>query len=94
MCDDTFDSPGITRLTIARLSGRATIPFGLLDGSSTLAWSPYAIGIITRNLGVVTSFADDLDSQRGIVRSRVALLLRSSEIQPLLTDVVIVERSQ
>ena len=32
------------------------------------------------------SFADDLDVQRGIVSSRVALLLRSAEIKPLLSD--------
>ena len=32
------------------------------------------------------SFAYDLDVQRGIVSSRVALLLRSAEIKPLLSD--------
>ena len=32
------------------------------------------------------SFADDLNTERGIVRGRVALLLRSSEIQPLFFD--------
>ena len=36
------------------------------------------------NIGGDKSFADDLNKQRGIVRSRVALLLRSSEIKPLL----------
>ena len=29
------------------------------------------------------SFVDDLNTEQGIVRSRVALLLRSSEIQPM-----------
>jgi hypothetical protein len=33
----------------------------------------------------VKSFAYDLDVQRGIVSGRVALLLRSAEIQPLLS---------
>ena len=32
------------------------------------------------------SFVYDLDVQRGIVSSRVALLLRSAEIKPLLSD--------
>lgn len=39
------------------------------------------------------SFADDLDVQRGIVSSRVALLLRSAEIQPLLSDLLLRRRS-
>jgi hypothetical protein len=30
------------------------------------------------------SYADDLNKERGIVRSRVALLLRSSEIKPFV----------
>ena len=32
------------------------------------------------------SFADDLNKERGIVRGRVAVLLRSSEIKPLFSD--------
>ena len=36
--------------------------------------------------GKERSFADDLNVQRGIVSSRVALLLRSAEIKPLLSD--------
>lgn len=39
------------------------------------------------------SFAYDLDVQRGIVSSRVALLLRSAEIQPLLSDLLLRRRS-
>ena len=35
------------------------------------------------------SFVYDLDVQRGIVSSRVALLLRSAEIKPLLSDLFI-----
>lgn len=35
------------------------------------------------------SFAYDLDVQRSIVSSRVALLLRSAEIKPLLSDLFI-----
>ena len=33
------------------------------------------------------SFADDLNKKRGIVRSRVALLLRSPEIQPAVSKI-------
>ena len=34
------------------------------------------------------SYAYDLDVQRGIVSSRVALLLRSAEIKPQLSDLL------
>ena len=40
----------------------------------------------TRNIAGAKSFADDLNKERGIVRSRVVLLLRSSEIKPLFSD--------
>ena len=33
------------------------------------------------------SFADDLNTKRGIVSSRVALLLRSTEIQPAVSKI-------
>jgi hypothetical protein len=35
------------------------------------------------------SFADDLNTERGIVSSRVALLLRSAEIKPLFQRFVL-----
>lgn len=35
-------------------------------------------------MGVDKSFADDLIKERGIVRSRVVLLLRSTEIKPFV----------
>lgn len=35
------------------------------------------------------SFVNDLNVQRGIVSSRVALLLRSAEIKPLLSDLFV-----
>ena len=35
------------------------------------------------------SFVYDLNVQRGIVSSRVALLLRSAEIKPLLSDLFV-----
>ena len=35
------------------------------------------------NIGEDKSFADDLNKERGTVSSRVALLLRSAEVQPL-----------
>lgn len=38
--------------------------------------------------GKERSFADDLNVQRGIVSSRVALLLRSAEIKPQLSDLL------
>jgi hypothetical protein len=38
------------------------------------------------------SYAYDLDVQRGIVSSRVALLLRSAEIKPLLSDLLLRRR--
>ena len=40
----------------------------------------------TRSIAGAKSFADDLNKERGIVRSRVVLLLRSSEIKPLFSD--------
>ena len=36
---------------------------------------------------VFESFVDDLDIERGIVSSRVALLLRSAEIKPSFLDI-------
>lgn len=38
--------------------------------------------------GKERSFVDDLNVQRGIVSSRVALLLRSAEIKPQLSDLL------
>ena len=35
------------------------------------------------------SFADDLNKERGIVRSRVALLLRSSESKPFVLQICV-----
>ena len=39
--------------------------------------------MIISNIWVDESFVDDLNKERGIVSSRVALLLRSAEIKPL-----------
>ena len=48
------------------------------------------LGCLPANCNVILrgdkSFVYDLDVQRGIVSSRVALLLRSAEIKPLLSD--------
>ena len=41
------------------------------------------------NIGRDKSFADDLNTERGIVSSRVALLLRSAEIKPLFQRFVL-----
>ena len=40
--------------------------------------------MITSNISEDKSFADDLNLERGIVSSRVALLLRSAEIKPIV----------
>ena len=42
-----------------------------------------ALPIANSNVSGDKSFADDLNKERGIVSCRVALLLRSSEINPL-----------
>ena len=39
--------------------------------------------IVILDIGEVKSYAYDLNKERGIVSSRVALLLRSAEIKPL-----------
>ena len=39
--------------------------------------------MLTSNINEDKSFVDDLNMERGIVSSRVALLLRSAEIKPL-----------
>ena len=45
--------------------------------------------IAISNIGEDKSFADDLNMERGIVSSRVALLLRSAEIKPLFCRFVL-----
>ena len=45
-----------------------------------------SIFIAIPNERQVKSFADDLITKRGVVSGRVALLLRSTETQPLLLD--------
>ncbi|KAG4084341.1 hypothetical protein H8356DRAFT_1356358 [Neocallimastix lanati (nom. inval.)] len=42
--------------------------------------------MITSNINENKSFADNLNLELGIVSSRVALLLRSTEIKPLFSD--------
>ena len=42
--------------------------------------------MITSNINEDKSFADDLNLELGIVSSRVALLLRSTEIKPVFSD--------
>ena len=39
------------------------------------------------NIGRDKSFADDLNIERGIVSSRVAFLLRSAEIKPIVLEI-------
>ena len=46
--------------------------------------------MIISNIGGDKSFADDLNMERGIVSSRVALLLRSAEIKPLFYRFVLI----
>jgi hypothetical protein len=47
--------------------------------------------IAISNIGRDKSFVDDLIYERGIVSSRVALLLRSAEIKPLFFDLFLTE---
>ena len=42
-----------------------------------------------QNVGRVKSFVDDLIMKRGTVSMRVALVLRSAEVQPLFRDLCI-----
>ena len=42
-----------------------------------------------QDIGGDKSFVDDLNTERGIVSSRVALLLRSAEIKPLFSRFVL-----
>ena len=42
-----------------------------------------------QNVGQVKSFVDDLIMERGTVSMRVALVLRSAEVQPLFRDLCI-----
>ena len=46
--------------------------------------------MITSNINEDKSFADDLNLERGIVSSRVALLLRSAEIKPIVLWFVLI----
>ena len=43
----------------------------------------------TINIYKLKSFVDDLDRERGIVSGRVAMLLRSAEIQPQFSLILI-----
>ena len=43
--------------------------------------------MVISNIGRDKSFADDLNMERGIVSSRVALLLRSAEIKPIVLQI-------
>lgn len=46
-----------------------------------------------QDIGGDKSFVDDLNTKRGIVSSRVALLLRSAEIKPLFSRFVLLNIS-
>ena len=46
-----------------------------------------------QNVGQVKSFVDDLIMERGTVSMRVALVLRSAEVQPLFQDLCKLVRS-
>jgi hypothetical protein len=55
-------------------------------------WSFRALCIAIPHAREDESFADDLNMKRGIVSSRVALLLRSTEIQPTVSKIRALER--
>ena len=74
---------------------RASCASGIITG-----WDPKerkrCLGshrIAISDIGEDKSFADDLNKERGIVSSRVALLLRSAEIKPLFSRFVSKETS-
>ena len=63
---------------------RIRIGFGPVSSTTVIAIS---------NIGRDESLADDLNVERGIVSSRVALLLRSTEIQPGVSKIRAPERT-
>jgi hypothetical protein len=51
-----------------------------------------SLRITILDIGEDKSFADDLNTERGIVSSRVAMLLRSAEIKPLFFRFVLMNK--
>ena len=68
----------------------ASKPESMLDRDDYLPSALFAATIASanatinnQNIALDKSFADDLNMKRGIVSSRVALLLRSTEVHPV-----------
>ena len=72
---------------VFRPSGITFVEFSLPVGKDWSASFTFFYANIERD----KSFADDLNKERGIVSSRVALLLRSAEIKPLFHRFVLLE---
>src|ERR1700722_18704090 len=72
---------------VFRPSGITFVEFSLPVGKDWSASFTFFYANIERD----KSFADDLIKERGIVSSRVALLLRSAEIKPLFHRFVLFE---
>ena len=72
---------------VFRPSGITFVEFSLPVGKDWSASFTFFYANIERD----KSFADDLNKERGIVSSRVALLLRSAEIKPLFHRFVLFE---
>ena len=76
-----------TLLNVTGLLIGLTAQEHISSASPTIALRSRALCIAIPNAREDESFADDLNMRRGIVSSRVALLLRSTEIQPAVSKI-------
>ena len=76
-----------TLLNVTGLLIGLTAQEHISSASPTIALRSRALCIAIPNAREDESFADDLNKKRGIVNSRVALLLRSIEIQPAVSKI-------
>ena len=76
-----------TLLNVTGLLIGLTAQEHISSASPIIALRSRALCIAIPNAREDESFADDLNMRRGIVSSRVALLLRSTEIQPAVSKI-------
>ena len=76
-----------TLLNVTGLLIGLTAQEHISSASPTITLRSRALCIAIPNAREDESFADDLNMRRGIVSSRVALLLRSTEIQPAVSKI-------
>jgi hypothetical protein len=76
-----------TLLNVTGLLIGLTAQEHISSASPTITLRSRALCIAIPNAREDESFADDLNKKRGIVNSRVALLLRSIEIQPAVSKI-------